>query len=664
MHIGRIIEFIEGGGVVTAVCIEENKGRCRLLTESKREMTLPPSRFVHVSSHSLPVGQSREDMLKALRNCAAYRSQLAEKVDVSSLWDVVYEEQGEFSPKEMAELFFGVPIQDDHISAMVRAMLADRVFFQFRVDSFSPNPPETVEQILVQRARELEKAEQMEQDCQWLKLAWNGQNDYPFLRKNELIELIKDYALYEKESPKAQYVEKMFKKADITHANPAFELLVKLGVWNRDENLSIHRAGIKREFPEQVLQEACQFQRTICFLPSHNSRRSDLTALYAVTIDSSVTKDMDDALSVQRIAEGYRVGIHISDVASVIPYDCSLDKEAAQRLTSLYFPDEKIYMFPSEITENLCSLNQGCVKPTISLLMDVTEDGQLIRHHFTQAWIEVKQRLTYHEVDEAIEKGNHLLNPLVYIANHWREERLKRGALILRLPEISVWLDEAGKIFYQRRDREALSQILVSEMMIQTNYLTAKFLNQHQIPCIYRSQNEPRQRIVDSHDTDILLNFRQRKLLSRAELTLAPAFHDGLGVSDYTTATSPIRRYLDLIVQRQLAATLQGNKPIYTHEALEQILMESKETLNLSAQIVTARQRYWLLRYLESKIGNATPAFVLEQIRGRCLLLLPEYMIEMTAPFGQWSNFQKGQKITVRLTRVKPMEDTLYVEPA
>jgi exoribonuclease-2 len=200
-------------------------------------------------------------------------------------------------------------------------------------------------------------------------------------------------------------------------------------------------------------------------------------------------------------------------------------------------------------------------------------------------------------------------------------------------------------------------------MMIQTNWLVAQELNISGIPCIYRSQGEPRERIIEAQRGDLYLNYQQRKLLSRAELKLEPAAHHGLGVEVYGTATSPIRRYFDLVTQRQLVAAIRGESPPYSSRDLQKILIESEEILGQAIQVEQARQRYWLLRYLESRRGEETSALVLGHYGNRIQLLLTEYMVECSVSAASYSWLQKGQEIGVRISRAKPLEDELRVEP-
>ncbi len=222
------------------------------------------------------------------------------------------------------------------------------------------------------------------------------------------------------------------------------------------------------------------------------------------------------------------------------------------------------------------------------------------------------RRLSYEDVDLAVENGDQIMECLYRIALGFRSQRVETGALLLPLPEVTVRIENSGEIILERRDRESPAQILVSEMMIRANWIAALCMKEASVACLYRVQPEPRERIVEGGlQGDLFRNYKQRKLLNRAITQLEPGFHSGLGLSPYTTVTSPIRRYVDLVVQRQLAAILKGDPPPFSPNDLENILSQCEEAASQAAQMEQARQRYWLLRYLEQKEGKRLEAWSL-----------------------------------------------------
>jgi exoribonuclease-2 len=636
----------------------------RVLTETGREMSLTAGRVVHVSDSRVPLDQPREALARRLREIGALREELSGRLDLISLWELLHEEGAEHAPRDLAELAFGGRVGDDQVSAVIRAILADRVRFRFRVHGFRPNDAQTVEKIRTQRAREEEKERQAREGSQWIREAWEGRAAARPQGWEEIVELLKELAIHGKGAPRAQRCEEILRRAGMANPLAPFQVLVRMGIWGPDENLLFHRFGTRRAFSTQLLEEAALLAGRRAFDTGEDLAREDLRPLHAFTVDSPHTHDIDDALSLEALPHGWRAGIHITDVSWVIPRDSPLDQEARLRGTSLYLPEEKVPMFPPAISEGLCSLRVGEIRPAVSLLMEVDGGGGLLAHRFCLSWIGVKERLSYEDVDRAMEEAGRPLVALYSLALAWRAERVRRGALLLPLPEVTVRLDGEGGIVPETRDRESPSQILVSEMMIQANWLAARHLAEMGAPVIYRVQADPRERILDGRGADLFLNYRQRKLLNRAESRLEPGPHSGLGVAPYAMATSPIRRYTDLVTQRQLTASLRGAPPPYSREALEEILAAADELQAQATQMEAARQRYWLLKYLEGRRGEETPALVLGRFGNRVQLLLPAYMLEAGIPISAASWLQDGQEVAVRIVRSKPLEDSLRVELA
>ena len=663
MNPGQIVEFIEEGRVVTAVCVEERKGKIRVMTPTQKELILSPNRLIHTSAERLSLSRTRDEITNHLNDRVAQRETLAQNLDIVELWEVLHEEPNDYSPGELAELSFSGSATDDQTSAVIRAVLADRVHFRFRADAFRPNDPLTVEKIRTQRERERQKEMLLQQGSQWIRTQWDKKSEEPFECEEAVIELLKQYAVHGKNAPKAQQAEELLKRAGMTHALAAFQILVKMGVWSPDENLMLHRFGTRRAFQAEIVEEAKKLNEQTVFPSEGDAPRESLPDLHTVTIDSTHTKDIDDALSVERIPEGYRVWVHITDVSAIVAPGAPLDEEAAARGTSLYLPEERIPMFPPELSEDICSLKENEVRPSVSLSLDVNGEGDILGHRLLRTWIRVSKRMSYDETDRMLQEPDGPLNDLYKLAMRWRQDRIKNGAMILPLPEIGVSVDETGEIRIERRDRESPSQILVSEMMIQTNRIVRKFMKDEGIPCIYRAQAEPRERLIEEPVQDLYLNFKQRRLLTRAEFQLDPGFHHGLGVDAYTTVTSPIRRYLDLVMQRQVTARLLDRPLPYSREDLEHLLMVSDETWGQAIQLEQTRQRYWTLRYLQGQKGLETNALILGRYGQKTQILLTDYMLETMVPSSEFSMFQEGQEISIRIVRVKPMADEIRLEP-
>ncbi len=380
--------------------------------------------------------------------------------------------------------------------------------------------------------------------------------------------------------------------------------------------------------------------------------REDLTSISVMTIDGSATRDYDDGLSLRAVENGTEVGIHIADAAAVVSPDSPLDNEALERVTSHYLPDTRIPMLPTMISEDACSLKQGEERLALSLLVRFDSEDQLQDYRFVPSRIRVQRQLTYSEANELVATEEDL-GKLYRLCTRLRRQRIKQGALLLPLPELRIWVNSNNDINIGKLDRETPAQLIVSELMI---------LAANNVPAIYRSQEKPQENLVGEGTDDLYLNYSQRRYLSRAELGLKPKPHNGLGLTAYTNWTSPIRRYMDLVVLRQLKSMVQEKLPVYTLEALEPIV--ARITIGQSQALQMKREwtRYWILKYLEKEQIKFLDALVLRQDRRTYNLLIPECLLEARMPLEEGRGLNPGDHFRVEVVRVNAREEVLKLK--
>lgn len=665
---GSVIEFFENKEVVCGVCLAVKGHRLNVLTEHNREVSLSGNRVVHVSASQLDMRLERDALVRKLVEIASLRRGSMAEVQVEELWSLLEAEPDGFDARELAEFAFSSAIMDHHVSAVQRLLFQDRLFFQFKDGRFYARSAEKVEARRLEIQREEAREIRLKRGAEWLQALWSRKTRPPLPEDEQalLVEELKGFCLWNQDAPESALIKDMLKEADIAPLpQSAFRILVRLGVWNENQNLYLLEHGFASDFTDEVTERAKRLAETADIDHQARHDRRNLLDLHTFTVDSPFTRDYDDALSLRTLPDGlYEVGVHIADAAEFVARDDLIDQEAEARVSSIYLPDERIAMIPSELSEGVCSLRSGESRLALSFLFAVDTAGTIHREEIVPSIIRIREQLTYQDVDGRIETDE-VLKALFDLSVKLRADRLARGAIILPLPEIQVHVNQAGMIQIYRHEKEIPSQIMVSEWMIAANRVAATFLADRGIPAIFRGQGECRPETdLTQSEHELFRVYRQRRLFARAELDTKPQQHCSLGLPCYTTVTSPIRRYTDLIVQRQLKHALIRQEALYSEEELGQILAKTNVTQGKVFLVQRKWTRYWILKYMEQEDIRAVNALVLEQNDRFAHLLIPDFLLETNVPLPEKTRLPKGDMIRVKVERINPREDVIRLQLA
>ena len=661
MESGSIVEYIDRQKIMCAVILEVKNTRLRLLTENNREVKLSAGRLLHADNARIDLSMGRDNMVSTLKGVADKRKALIRQVDIKDLWDVLNTEQVWIDLETMTEFCFPDSPSGDHESAIIRAFFDDRLYFKFSLDKFFPNSVEKVARIVAQRREEERKNRIVEFGGDLLKRLLsgipppvNGKEDYT----PDVIDILKSYYLFDKDSEDQALARAIISKAGLDGTTGIFPLLAKLDVFDENENIDLLRFEISTGFSDEILNASRNL--ALCVQDfSADGGRTDLTALPLMTIDGQSTLDFDDALSIEKEGDRYRLGIHIVDVGQYVRKGDVIDQEALSRGSSIYMPDQRIPMLPSELSEGLCSLKAGELRPAISTMVNLSHSLEIIDYEILPSLINVKHQLTYYDVNLAADQNQDVMI-LREIAQKFRQRRLDAGAVQISLPEINVWLADDRTITVNKVNRESPGRMLVAELMILANWLSAKYLADNDIPAIFRTQPPPRERLYKGDEGTLYQNWMQRRFLSRFVLSHRADKHSGLGLDAYVTATSPIRKYFDLITQRQIRAALGLEQP-YTSEEIDRLIQLLEVPMSHVPRIQSGRHRYWLLKYLEQRIGEKEEAIVLKKQRNCYQILLSNYMIECDLPISGGFVLKPEDLIQVTIQNVRARDAQIVV---
>lgn len=363
----------------------------------------------------------------------------------------------------------------------------------------------------------------------------------------------------------------------------------------------IRQFDLPEVFPEDVIEAAQKVPQEV---PAEEiKRRRDLRDVRMVTIDGSDAKDLDDAVSIERLEnDHYRLGVHIADVTYYVQENSPLDQEAQARATSVYLVDRVVPMLPKELSNGICSLNPQVDRLAFSVWMEIDQHGNVVDQEIFESVIRTTERMIYEEVTKILEENDLDLidrySILVEDFRHMetlskilRNRRLRRGSIDFDLDEAKITLDIQGKPVEVKPYERGISNKIIEEFMLVCNETVAEFLFHKELPCLYRVHEEPSveklldfnefihnfgyhlkgvggsihpkslqallEKIRGSREEDIISTVMLRSL-QKAKYSHENLGHFGLAAEYYSHFTSPIRRYPDLIIHRILKDTLNG----------------------------------------------------------------------------------------------------------
>lgn len=668
---GSLLEFLQGKRIATGLCLRQDKpGRVFVRTDEGREEKLLEEKVLFWVPELLDPAAAPEAIAAALRRAAKEREDLAGSIPLKDLWELLQDEPSgtTFKLQDLAGLQFSSGPGKLELSALYRALEADKVFFARKADSYVARPAEQVEETLLRQQVEATREKEREVLVRWLAALWqrpvaNGEAPCPAGFEDaarRALTWVREVALHGIEARRFKDVQALLKDAGISRKDAPFRLMVKAGLWSENENLLLHKFRVPISFAEDLSGEARRLADEGD--PLRDPAREDLRHLEGFTIDDAFTTEIDDALSFDELPDGgYRIGIHIADAAAYVLPGSELDREARARATAIYLPDLKVRMIPPPLAEDACSLVAGQDRPAFSFLVDFGPDLDQREARMVPSLVRVRERHTYESADAAMEAGR--WSRFLALARTLRDRRRADGAVTVPFPRVNVRLDAEGHVQIEREAANAPSQVLVSEMMILANRIAGEFLAAQGAAAVYRSQEPPEKPIEDAEEFDPARAYAARRFMRKGALSISPSRHHGLALDYYTQVTSPIRRYNDLLMQRQLKALLAGGEPLYAQDELGELLGATRQAIEQAEALEKDRRNYWILRYLEERLWQDLDAVVVANHPDKHVVQIAECLWETDCPHIPGRPLPPGTRIPVKIELVWPRDAVVRVTP-
>jgi len=428
---------------------------------------------------------------------------------------------------------------------------------------------------------------------------------------------------------------------------PEGKIIKVLGSSTNSKNMIealIYREGLSEEFSNEAMQQT----KEVIKEKIDYSNRKDLTKLPIITIDGADAKDLDDAVYVEKLENGnYKLIVAIADVSHYVKKDTVLDLEARHRGNSVYLVDRVLPMFPKEISNGICSLNEKEEKLTFSCEMEIDLKGDVVNYEVYKSVIKSVHRMTYKDVNAILDGDKDLineysdiyemLNKMLELSKILRAKKFTRGSIDFELPELKVVLDEDNNKVEKvlLRDRGEGEKI-IEDFMIAANETVAERIYWLELASIYRTHEKPdREKIVGLNEilakfgykipnfdnlhpkqfqeiierskdkeTSMLVHKTILRALKQARYTVEDIGHFGLSSSHYTHFTSPIRRYADLMVHRVLFSSIDNSVKQLKLADLDEIAQHISKTERVAMKAEDESVRIKLVEYMQKRVGE------------------------------------------------------------
>lgn len=404
------------------------------------------------------------------------------------------------------------------------------------------------------------------------------------------------------------------------------------------------------EFPERMLSQAARVAKPVS--EADRAGRMDLRDWLTITIDGEDAKDLDDAVTLTREGDVYRLGVHIADVSNYVQEGSALDAEALKRGNSVYLVDRVIPMLPHVLSNGICSLNEGEDRLAMSCIMTIDAKGNVTDHVIAETVIRVNRRMSYTGVaailgdTKAAMEGEYrelvpMLTGMRELAGILRKKRMQRGSIDFDFPETKIILDAKGKPVEIRPYDRNVATKMIEDFMLAANETVAQDYFWQDLPFLYRTHDNPDpekiralaafinnfgltirigqdelhpkelQKLlsgIEGTPEELLISRLALRSMRQARYSATAGGHFGLAAAHYCHFTSPIRRYPDLQIHRIIKDTLHGRmdeeRILHYEKLLPEVAKHTSETERLANEAERETDRLKKAEYMEERIGQ------------------------------------------------------------
>jgi exoribonuclease-2 len=546
--------------------------------------------------------------------------------NIHETWELLLADSGSVSLKELAELAFG-----EYCPASAWAvynLLLDGLFFAGTINAIKPRKQSEVEADKKKREEKSAASNERELFLERLRKRGPQQEDRRFIQDIEALALGKSNK------------SKTMKEIGLGETpEEAHVLLLECGFWTTLNNPHPARFGVSLQPAEQKPEAPPP------------EERCDLTHLAAYAIDSPWSNDPDDAVSIEHENDKQTLYVHVADPASSIGINSPAEKEARDRGATLYIPETSIRMLADDSLP-LFALGLAETSPALTFKMTLNNTGEIEKTEIFPSTVKVT-RLTYKEADdflndtqgEAFEAA--ALRSINALAERNFKRRISLGAINIDMPETHISLNE-GQVEIESITRYK-SADMVRECMLLAGEGAGLWALQRNLPVPYITQETGD--LPDETPEGMAGYYQLRRCMRPRALSTRPGQHSGLGLDTYIQATSPLRRYTDLLSHLQIRAVLRGETPLSADE-ISARMNAGEAAMSAVSQAERASRSHWTMVYLAGKKDSVWDAIALEKKGGRWVVVIPSLALETQVPLRKELSPNESVKLVLKSVNI------------
>ena len=589
---------------------------------------------------------AHESLLEQTKKAEQYQ-QSFELETIHSLLDEIKE----YSLEELAVDFLNDAEDTICKLGLFLAMREDSFWFKHNRNlTYTPRTEEELSLLKVQLARQKELKDRELNIQTWIKNLesgdWHADSEISTEQKQWLHQLLNLLT----EGTDSQHWKEMSSLLDwgssfgIGEENALKRWLEKAGSSVSTSRLTLLRASVREHFSNEIYQEVERIQK----IPLEKQVMLS-PEVPTFTIDAKKTRDYDDAFSVMEWSSGGLViAVHITDLSDFIYPQDTLFKEAEARISSVYSLEESIPMIPDELSSVTFSLKAGEDRKVLSFMFQLSANGNWNLLEVVSRVIRVQKNLSHEEADHLIEENRDFWGLLNNFCQRSLEQRLENGALNLSRKEFDFDISDPKDIKINALDRNSAANRIIEELAISVNCETGRIFQEADFPGIYRTQSS--YEIIKEITEGTKLSMENIRI-EPARLSTIPGKHAGLGCDVYMQATSPIRRFVDLVTQQNLKLLINKQEPVFSEDDMmrwsEEISLRQRKYNRAEREII----KFWKLKYLKQHLGDNFEAKVRKKLaNNNTEIELLE--LDCVVSAAGLTEFESGEQLLLRIDEV------------